>query len=121
MKTKLKMEKVAACLHAERKARVSAKGGYFGALQLLSDVTERFRTPQGGGRATDPAWTERRLIPLAPRTLKRLEKVSSSIRKHKKVTIEPMQLAALLLEKTAKEMTEEEVEVLVTAPQREAG
>ena len=113
MKTKLNMQKIAKELGAERKGKVLPKGGYFGALQLLGEVNARFRIPSGGGRATDPAWTERRLVPLAPRTLKRLEKITGSIRKHKNVAIEPMQLAALLLEKTTEELTEEDAENLV--------
>ncbi len=32
----------------------------------------RFRLPAGGGRATDPDWTERRLVPLAHVTASRL-------------------------------------------------
>jgi hypothetical protein len=47
-------------LGAERKGRVSATGGYFGARQLLADIEARFRVPVGGGRPTDPHWTERR-------------------------------------------------------------
>lgn len=114
MKRKLNMQKIAGELGAERKGKVSAKGGYFGALQLLGEVTTRFRIPAGGGRATDPAWTERRLVPLAPQTLKRLERISTGIRKHQKLAIEPMQVAALLLEKTTEELTEEEAEQLIT-------
>ncbi|MCI0604483.1 hypothetical protein L0156_15930 [bacterium] len=114
MKT-LDKTKIARILHAERKGKVSAKGGYFGALQLFAEVNKRFRVPEGGGRATDPAWTERRLLPLRPQTLKRLQKISNSIQKHQHVSIEPMQLAALLVEKTTEELTEEEVEKLVTA------
>ncbi len=105
--------KIAKILHAERKGKVSAKGGYFGAMQLLADVNKRFQVPQGGGRPTDPAWTERRLLPLRPETLKRLQTISNRIQKHQHVSIEPMQLAALLVEKTTDELTEEEVEELV--------
>jgi hypothetical protein len=114
MREKLNMEKIAKGLHAERKGRVFAKSGYFGAMQLLSEVKRRFRTPERGGRSTDPKWTERRLVPLAPRTLRRLESISGSIRKHKKVTIEPMQLAAILLEKTTQTLTDADVEELIS-------
>lgn len=115
MKTKLDMRKIAKALHAERQGKVDSKGGYFGAAQLLADVTARFKVPAGGGRPTDPAWTERRLVPLAPNTLKRLEQIASDIRKHRKIRLEAMQLAALLLEKSAKELTEEEIESLVAS------
>jgi len=69
MKTRLDPDRIATGLGAERHGKVSAKGGYFGGLQLLEDIGSRLRVPEGGGRATDPRWTERRLIPLAPRTL----------------------------------------------------
>lgn len=55
MKTQLDMDKIAAALGAERRGKV---------------------VPAGGGRATDPRWTERRLVPLGPRTLERLEAIS---------------------------------------------
>jgi hypothetical protein len=64
--------------------------------------------PSGGGRPTDPHWTERRLVPLAAKTLKRLEELTARVRKHAGVAIEPMQLAALLLEKTTEHLSEEE-------------
>jgi hypothetical protein len=69
MKKQLNMDKIARGLGAERRGKVSAKGGYFGAMQVLADVEATFRVPQGGGRPTDPRWTERRLVPLAPQTL----------------------------------------------------
>jgi hypothetical protein len=73
VKPRLDMNKIARGLGAERRGQVPVTSGYFGAMQLLADVEARFRVPAGGGRATDPHWTERRLVPLAPRTLKRLE------------------------------------------------
>ncbi len=88
---------------------VSATGGYFGALQLLADVEARFRVPAGGGRPTDPRWTERRLVPLAPRTLERLEAITAKVRQYEGVNVEPMQLAALLLEKTTEQISDDEV------------
>src|SRR5688572_30129769 len=96
----LNMDKIAKGLGARRRGKVSAKGGYFGAMQLLADIESRFRVPSGGGRPTDPNWTERRLVPLAPRTLVRLEELAARIRDHHHVVIEPMQLAGLLLEKS---------------------
>jgi hypothetical protein len=60
-------------------------------------------------RATDPDWTERRLVPLAPRTLKRLGTITEGIKTRIGVNIEPMQLAGLLLEKTADQLSEDEV------------
>src|SRR5688572_4386787 len=107
MKTQLDMNKIARGLGAERGGGVSASGGYFGALQLLADIAARFRVPAGGGRPTDPAWTERRLVPLAPRTLQHLEAVTAKLRERSGVNVEPMQLAALLLERTTERLDEE--------------
>jgi hypothetical protein len=118
MKTRLEMNTIARGLRAERKGKVSARGGYFGAMQLLADIETRFRVPAGGGRATDPEWTERRLIPLAPRTLKRLEAITDDVRERRGVSLEPMQLAALLLEKTTEQLNEKEVEDLVIVRRR---
>lgn len=113
MKTHLDMDKIAKGLGAERKGKISAKGGYFGALQLLADIEARLRVPAGGGRPTDPRWTERRLVPLAPETLERLEQLTVGIREHGNVNLEPMQLAALLLEKTTEQLSDEDAEKLV--------
>jgi hypothetical protein len=113
MKTQLDMDKIAKALGAERRGKVSAPGGYFGAMQLLADIEARFRVPAGGGRPTNPAWTERRLLPLAPRTLKKLEDISAKVREHGGLNVEPMQLAALLLEKTTEQLSEDGAEVLV--------
>ena len=57
------MDRIAKELGAERKGKVAASGGYFGAMQLVADVEARLLVPAGGGRRTDPQWTERRLIP----------------------------------------------------------
>jgi hypothetical protein len=112
MKPRLDMDKIARALGAERGGRVAAKSGYFGALQLLADVEARFRVPARGGRPTDPRWTERRLVPLAPRTLERLEEMSDKIRERGHVSLEPMQLAGLLLERTMDQLSDEDAEEL---------
>ena len=81
-------------------------------MQLLGDIEKRFRVPSHGGRATDPRWTERRLVPLAPKTL---ERIAAEARRTGGGNIEPMQLAgALLLEKTAEELSEGTPKSLVT-------
>ncbi len=115
MRQGLDMDKIARGLGAARQGKVSATGGYFGALQLLADIEARFRIPSGGGRATDPNWTERRLVPLAPGTLARLEEMAAKIREQSQVTIEPMQLAGLLLERTTKQVSAAEAEKLLRA------
>ena len=113
MTMRLDMDKIAKGLGAERRGKVSAPGGYFGALQLLADIEARFQVPAGGGRPTDPRWTERRLVPLAPKTLDRLEELTARIRKHGNVSVEPMQLAGLLLEKMTRQLSDEDAERLV--------
>jgi hypothetical protein len=117
MKTRLDMDRIASGLGARRGGKLPAKGGYFGAMQVLAEVAARFRVPARGGRPTDPQWTERRLVPLAPRTLERLEELTARIREHSHVNVEPMQLAGLLLERTAEEVSTKEAEQLV-APRR---
>jgi hypothetical protein len=112
MKKRPDMNKVAKGLGAKRIGKARARGGYFGALQLAADVENRLRVPKGGGRPTDPRWTERRLVPLAPRTLRRLEEITAKIRKHG-VKMEPMQLAALLLERTTERLRQGEAEDLI--------
>jgi hypothetical protein len=79
-------------LGAERRGKVSPRGGYFGALQLAAEVSARFRAREGGGRATDPSWSEQRLVRLSPKTLKNLEHLAEQ------ALASPMQVAALLLE-----------------------
>ena len=111
------MDKIAKSLGAERRGKVDARGGYFGAMQLLADIGARFRVPAGGGRPTDPHWTERRLVPLAPRTLKRLEELSAKVRAHGGIRVEPMQLAALLLEKTTEQLGDVEVAEILSQVQ----
>lgn len=114
---KLDMDKIAKGLGAKRRGKVTSTGGHFGAAQLLADVGPRFRVPSGGGRPTDPAWTERRLVPLAPRTLKKLEAVALKVRKHG-IKVEPMQLAALLIEKETEQLDEREAEALIRPVRR---
>jgi hypothetical protein len=118
MKTSLNMDKIAAGLGAERRGKVSATGGYFGAMQLRAEIDARFRVPTGGGRPTDPQWTERRLVPLTPRTLERLEALTAKVRRHERINVEPMQVAALLLEKTTERLSEEDVGKLVRRRRR---
>lgn len=108
MKTRLDMDRIAKGLAAERRGKVVSGGGWFGAAQLAADVRARFRVPAGGGRATDPGWTERRLVPLAPETLEKLEQMAALIRTRTGTSVEPMQLAALLLERAAGQVDEDD-------------
>jgi hypothetical protein len=92
-KPKLDFDKLARGLGAERQDQVKTSPGYFGAAQLAMELAHRFRVPANGGRPTDPTWTERRIVPLRPGTLERLNADAD------RLGIEPMQLAALLIEK----------------------
>ena len=99
MKAKLNIDRIAKGLGAEPMGKVRSSGGFFGAMQVVSDIKARLRVPAGGGRPTDPEWTERRVLPLRRRTLERLEKITAKIRGSSGIKIEVMQLAALLVEK----------------------
>lgn len=77
-------------------------------MQLVAEVQARFRVPSGGGRATDPSWKTKRLVPLKEKTLKRLEQLALEIEKKRKVHIEPMQVAAMLLERAVANVTDAE-------------
>ena len=112
MKRKLDMEKIAKGLGAQRVGVVRSSGGYFGAMQLAAEVAQRFRVPVSGGRATDPRWTERRLIPLSPETLQRLEELANRLH------VAPLQVAALLLERTVDRIADEEAAQLTQPAQR---
>jgi hypothetical protein len=92
MSTSLDMDRIAERLGAQRRGKVAARGGYFGAMQIAAEVASRFRVPEGGGRPTDPSWSEQRLVRLSPKTLAQLEKLAE------KSQASPMQLAAILLE-----------------------
>jgi hypothetical protein len=96
------MDHIAKELGAERRGKVSPQGGYFGALQLAAEVAARFRVPDGGGRATDPSWSEQRLVRLSPKTLEQLEKLAEQSH------ASPMQVAALLLERAVQTVVSQE-------------
>jgi hypothetical protein len=115
MKPRLDMDKIAKGLGGTRRGPIKAKSGYFGAAELAAEVTERFRVPETGGRATDPTWTERRQLPLRQETLDRLEYLAARVRDRSGGDVHPMQLAALLLEKATERASEEEAEKLVRA------
>jgi hypothetical protein len=117
MKTQLDMNKIAKGLGARRGGKVSVASGYFGAMGLLADIEARFRVPTGGGRPTDPSWTERRLVPLTRRTLERLEEITAKVREDG-VNVEPMQLAAVLLERTTERLSEDQAVELVRPRRR---
>src|SRR6516164_11564787 len=98
----LDMERIAQALGAERRGKVSRRPGYFGALQLAAEIAARFRVPDGGGRATDPSWSEQRLVRLSPQTLEQLDKLAEQAH------ASPMQVAALLLERAVQTVVSQE-------------
>jgi hypothetical protein len=102
-KPKLDMNKIAKTLGAERRGEVQAGGGHFGAMQVVAEIQARFQAPAGGGRSTDPTWTDRRQVPLAPKTLAQLEHLASLVSEKGGVTVSPLQVAALLLERATEE------------------
>ena len=117
-KRKVDTDKVAAGLRARKGGAVYPTAGYPGAAQLAAEVRERFRVPDGGGRPTDPSWTDKRLVPIAPRTLERLQTMAKKLYDETGVRVEPMQLAAILLETKADQIESEELERLLAAPRR---
>ena len=100
---RLDPKEIARALGAEHRGKVCAGSGYFGAMQLVADIQSHFVVPEGGGRATDPRWTERRLVPLSPATLRRLTRLAGRLRKEQGIVIALLQLAALLLERAVDE------------------
>jgi hypothetical protein len=110
-KSKLDTKKMAEALGAEHRGKVMAKSGHFGAMQLVAEIQSRFQVPDGGGRATDPHWTERRLVPLAPKTLTRLGQIARKLH-DEGIVIAPLQLAGLLLEQAAGRVDERAAEKL---------
>ena len=115
---RIDIDKIAKGLGAERRGKVAAGSGYFGAMQIAAEVQGRFRVPAGGGRATDPAWTKRRLVPLTEQTLRRLEELAQNIEARRHVRVEPMQVAALLLENITETIADEDAEKILKAVSR---
>lgn len=115
---KMNTDEVARGLGARKKGKAYPTGGYPGAAQLAAEVQARFQVPPGGGRPTDPSWSDKRLVPIAPRTLKRLERLAKRLHKDTGIRVEPMQLAAILLETTAETVAAEEVEKRVRSRRR---
>lgn len=111
MSTRVNMQKIVKGLRAQPRGRVRASGGFWGAMQLVAEVQGRLRVPRGGGRPTDPSWTTRRLVPLAEETLQRLERLARRIGKRRRVRVEPMQVAALLLENVTEQIADEDLEI----------
>jgi hypothetical protein len=121
MRKQVDLDKIAKGLGARRLGPQEAKGGYFGALQLVADVRARFKTPRGGGRPTDPAWTERRVVPLTEETLSRLDRLARTVAEAEDVHVEPMQVAALILERTLANLTDEDAGQIIRKREASGG
>ena len=106
-KKKPDTDKVARGLGGKKKGKLYPMGGYPGAAQLAAEVQERFRVPPGGGRPTDPSWNDKRLVPIAPKTLERLKRMAARLFEDTGLRVEPMQLAAILLETTTERLEAE--------------
>jgi hypothetical protein len=110
MKAKrLDQRQLSANLGSTIRGRVTAKAGYFGALELAESVRRSFKPPAGGGRARDRRWTMKRLIPVRPETLARLEKLADAVSELVDHRVEPLQVAALLIERDLEQGSEEEL------------
>lgn len=107
-KKRLDTDKIARGLGGRKKGKLYATGGFPGAAQLAAEVQERFRVPPGGGRPTDPSWSDKRLVPVAPRTLTRLQRMAKRMFDETGIRVEPMQLAAILLETMTARIESEE-------------
>lgn len=99
MKTKsgIDIDAVTAVLGAEFVGPVDVRHGAFGSAELIAEVQARLKVPATGGRATDPRWTEKRLVPFASETLKQLQE-QAALLSQKGTTVSPMQFAARIIE-----------------------
>ena len=66
---------------------------------MAEEVRRRFKAAVGGGRARDPQWTLKRLMPVRPETLARLQAVAARVSEIVEFRVEPLQVAALLVER----------------------
>lgn len=99
MKSKhgIDLTRVGQVMGAELVGRVAVRGGGFGSLPLAVGAQVGMRTPSSGGRATDPRWTEKRLVPFAPSTLEWLKEESVRL-SESGVSVAPFQIAARIIE-----------------------
>lgn len=110
---KVNHDKLASLLGAERRGTVEAVAGPFAAVELALEVAQRLQPPAGGGQPTDPSWNERRLIPLKRETLEKLDQIAASVRKRTGTHVQPLQIAAAVLEKFVGNLDPEEIETIL--------
>jgi hypothetical protein len=95
--------------------RVRPGAGYFGALQVAEGVRRRFKAAVGGGRGRDPGWTLKRLMPVRPETLTRLQALAAQVSEIVEFRVEPLQVAALLVERDLERLDDRHVVEAVTS------
>jgi hypothetical protein len=73
--------------------------GAFGMAALANVLRERLEPSTGKrpGRPSNPAWSKRPKVPMAPETEQRLKEIASLLSEEDR-RVSPMQVAALLLE-----------------------
>jgi len=69
-------------------------------MQLVAEISRASRSRREEGARRTPL-DERRLVPLAPETLARLNEIAKRLHDEKGIVIAPLQLAGLLLEHAA--------------------
>jgi hypothetical protein len=118
MRSKISHARLARNLGSRVSGHARAGAGYFGALQVAEEVRRRFRSAPGGGRARDPEWTQKRLLPFRPETLARLQVLSARVSAIVEFRVEPLQIAALLVERDLDRLDDREVVEAVTSAAR---
>lgn len=113
-------DKIARHLGAERRGRVETGASPLAAAALALDIAERLRPPVGGGRPTDPSWNERRLVPLRRETLEKLDQIAAAVREKTGAQVQPLQIAAAVIEKFAGDLNADEVSAILKG-KRHAG
>ncbi len=117
-RAKISHARLARNLGSRVSGRLRAGAGYFGALLVAEDVRRRFKAAVGGGRARDPRWTLKRLMPVRPETLARLQAVAAQVSEIVEFRVEPLQVAALLVERDLDRLDDREVIDAVTSAAR---
>lgn len=118
---KLSHARLAKNLGSRVSGRVRARAGYFGALQVAEDVRRRFKAAPGGGRARDPEWTQKRLLPFRPETLARLQTLAARVSDLVEFRVEPLQVAAVLVERDLDRLDDRDVvEAVASATRKHA-
>jgi hypothetical protein len=117
-RAKISHARLARNLGSRVSGHVGAGAGYFGALQVAEEVRRRFKAAVGGGRARDPQWTLKRLMPVRPETLARLQAVAARVSEIVEFRVEPLQVAALLVERDLDRLDDREVIEAVTSVAR---